>query len=163
MNSQTKTANEKKKHYSIYIPEGVQAALNVHAEANGLSFNSQVIDALEAYLSIDPVLMKKAIKMAAGVNVHVCRAISNLAIGRLAQLDADREVRGPREDLLFEFTTQDGEIIKGDGCYNLCKQIYTQEAQDRKKINSDNQRLRKENMELLDQVITLKKQLAEKV
>lgn len=81
-------------------------------------FSDIVRDACDAYLEIDEELLRIAKKYSAGLEVigmkiSPMRVISNLAMSRLAQLQAKREVFGVSDEILREFTEVDGKVIKG--------------------------------------------------
>ena len=84
------------------------------------------------YLLIDPVLMNKSRRLAVGLGVTSIEVVANLATGRLAQMEAEREVWGPSGELMEEFFTLDGETHDGQTLFDMLKSMHIHKEKLRK-------------------------------
>lgn len=68
-----------------------------------------------------------------GLGVTSIEVIGNLAVGRLAELEARREVWGATGEVLDEFFTLDGETPDGQTLFDILKQGHLQKERVKKK------------------------------
>jgi len=96
------------------------------------SYSEVMREALKIGTDIDQGLVATANRFAAALGISAGHVISNLALSRIAQLDADREVNGPTWNLLVEFQKVGEKMIEGEDAYRALKSFYVGEYEKRK-------------------------------
>ncbi len=110
---------------TIVIPDDLDAKVTALA-VDGRTYSDIVRDALEMYVEIDQGILRTAKRFAVGLDLHPMHVLSNLAMARVGQLEAQREVFGPTSDLLFEFQKIGESVIRGEQAYKAIKGFYVQ-------------------------------------
>lgn len=118
---------------SVIFDDKLNRAAANRSEMEGISFSDLVRKAVMNYLLIDPVLMKKAARLSTGLGVAPIEVVANLATGRLAQMEAEREVWGPTGEVIEEFVTLDGETPDGQTLFEMLKSTHLHKEGRRKK------------------------------
>jgi hypothetical protein len=147
------------KNRSIYFEDATDELISKRAEDEQISFSDLVRKAIEVYCNVDPFLKRKAGAFKAAFNIDIMQAISNLALSRIAQLEAKREVWGNTGDVLFEFSEIGDSFIQGEEAFKMLKNLYKQEYQQEKKRRDEEYNQFGTDKEILDK---LKKQRGKK-
>ena len=120
---------------TIVIPDDLDAKVTALA-VDGKTYSDIVRDALEMYFEIDQGILRTAKRFAVGLDLHPMHVLSNLAMARVGQLEAQREVFGPSSDLLFEFAKIGDSVIRGEKAYREIKAYYVRQYEQQKRLNS---------------------------
>ena len=117
---------------SVVWPDDLYNRIKQREKADGVKFSDVVRNAVELYLGLDPEMVKIAIKYGAALDCDPITVIQNLAIGKIAEWDAQKEFFGPTDRLLDEFVRLDGKTVAtGDDLYQHLKQTYKLEFEQR--------------------------------
>ena len=96
---------------SVVWPDDLYNRIKQREKADGVKFSDVVRNAVELYLGLDPEMVKIAIKYGAALDCDPITVIQNLAIGKIAEWDAQKEFFGPTDRLLDEFVRLDGKTV----------------------------------------------------
>jgi hypothetical protein len=106
---------------SIRIPDELEEKLKAKAGQGNIKLSKVLRENIDFYLGLDATLLKSARRIATALNITPAQVISNLALSRLAELEAKRGVYGPTYELLHEFLKYDHDVIEGEKCISLLK------------------------------------------
>ncbi len=120
------------KHITVRLDDNLAEKMAERAGGEGLTVSGLIRKAVLNYLLIDPVLMNKSRRLAVGLGVTSIEVVANLATGRLAQMEAEREVWGPSGELMEEFYTLDGETPDGQTLFDMLKSMHLHKEKLRK-------------------------------
>lgn len=108
---------------SVVFSDDFDKAVHNRAKEEDMKLSVFIKHALEAYMGLNPDLMKTAKKWSVALDCEPMTVVNNLAIYRLADLDAKREVYGPTEEVLHEFARSDETDLSGVELYKALKKI----------------------------------------
>lgn len=152
-----------KKSYSVYLPDDLKARIQDRAAKDSLSVNETLNRALESFVELDESHIQSLSTLSASIKVHPLRLLSNLAMSTLAFFQAWRQIMGPVDNLMVCLTVENGDIVRGPRVYALSLEYFLQFFERFKKLNDEVRVLRKQNMQLSDDLISLKSKLLKEV
>ncbi len=112
------------KTQSLVFPDKLHKAINKRAKQEGTTFSDICRRGIECYLYLDPEVLELAKRLAAAIGCHPMTVISNFAISKIAQRDAEIEYHGMTDRTYEELQKQDGVVMEGDALYQLLKKQY---------------------------------------
>jgi hypothetical protein len=93
--------------------------------------------AIESFILIDKKLLNVAGRLAAAIGCHPITVISNFAISKLAQRDAEIEVFGVTDRIYNEIRKVDGVVVEGEQLYQALKEQYVHELMRKKEYQQE--------------------------
>lgn len=112
------------KTQSLVFPDKLHKAITKRAKKESTTFSDICRRAIECYLYLDPQVMEVAKPLAAAIDCHPMTVISNFAVCKIAQRDAQIEVHGVTDRIYEELQKSDGVVMEGDSLYQLLKRQY---------------------------------------
>lgn len=121
------------KNKSLIIDDGLDAEISGRAVLDGISYSELLREGAEMYIDIDPYLLKVAKRYAAAMDIKPIMVLANFALGRLAMIEAEKEVMGFSADHMDEFIWIDGKLATGDRLFKMLKALHVQNLSQKKK------------------------------
>lgn len=116
---------------SVAMPEDLDVRMIKQVKKLDIPLTEFIRQALEVYLELDPLLLKKAGQLAGALGLSTIDTISHLAMGRLAELKARRKVWGPSHELMQEFVSLDKETLQGRALFDFLTRMYLKREEQR--------------------------------
>lgn len=122
----------KRKVTSISLPIELHGRIQKKAKEEGTSPSELIRASMEIYLALDPMLMKSASRLAAGLNMAPIEVIQRFAIRTFAEDQASREIlgigiEGLRNLFIWESEHVDDDqmdLVNGDNLYWNLKKMF---------------------------------------
>jgi hypothetical protein len=108
------------------------------AKAEGTTFSDICRRAIECYMLRDPKVLEAAKPLGAAIGCHPMTVISNFAISKIAQRDAEIEAHGVTNRIYAELRKVDGKVVGGDKLYNALRKLYVSDIERKKKNEPKN-------------------------
>jgi hypothetical protein len=93
--------------------------------------------AIESFILIDKKLLNVAGRLAAAIGCNPITVISNFAISKLAQRDAEIEVFGVIDRIYNEIRKVDGVVVESEQLYQALKEQYVHELMRKKEYQQE--------------------------